>query len=82
VLDVWMSHGDRVDALPPGFTATAGTSTIPFAAMSDERRRHDLYERVSHAFAVFLPESSTRWPGSRASSTTSPASRRRSSGSR
>jgi len=39
VLDVWMSHGDRVDALPPGFTATASTSTIPFAAMSDERRR-------------------------------------------
>jgi GMP synthase (glutamine-hydrolysing) len=38
-LDVWMSHGDRVDALPPGFTAYASTSTIPFAAMSDERRR-------------------------------------------
>ena len=34
-----MSHGNRVDALPPGFTATASTSTIPFAAMSDERRR-------------------------------------------
>ena len=39
VLDVWMSHGDRVEALPPGFTATASTATIPFAAMSDERRR-------------------------------------------
>ena len=39
VLDVWMSHGDRVDALPPGFIATASTATIPFAAMSDERRR-------------------------------------------
>src|SRR5215813_11382033 len=38
-LDVWMSHGDRVDALPPGFTACASTSSIPFAAMSDERRR-------------------------------------------
>ncbi|HWW32406.1 MAG TPA: glutamine-hydrolyzing GMP synthase [Steroidobacteraceae bacterium] len=38
-LDVWMSHGDRVDALPPGFTACASTSTIPYAAMSDERRR-------------------------------------------
>ena len=33
VLDVWMSHGDRVDALPPGFVATA-TGTIPFAAMA------------------------------------------------
>jgi len=39
VLDVWMSHGDRVEALPPGFVATASTATIPFAAMSDERRR-------------------------------------------
>ena len=25
VLDVWMSHGDRVDALPAGFTAIAAT---------------------------------------------------------
>jgi GMP synthase (glutamine-hydrolysing) len=39
LLDVWMSHGDRVEALPPGFTATASTDAIPFAAMSDERRR-------------------------------------------
>src|ERR1700758_1799035 len=39
VLDVWMSHGDRVDALPAGFDATAATGSIPFAAMSDERRR-------------------------------------------
>ncbi len=38
-LDVWMSHGDRVDALPPGFVACATTGTIPYAAMSDERRR-------------------------------------------
>ena len=39
VLDVWMSHGDRVDQLPAGFVATAATGTIPYAAMSDERRR-------------------------------------------
>jgi GMP synthase (glutamine-hydrolysing) len=39
VLDVWMSHGDRVATLPPGFTADATTASIPFAAMSDERRR-------------------------------------------
>ncbi|MDE2261252.1 MAG: glutamine-hydrolyzing GMP synthase, partial [Gammaproteobacteria bacterium] len=39
VLDVWMSHGDRVGALPAGFTVTASTASIPFAAMSDERRR-------------------------------------------
>jgi GMP synthase (glutamine-hydrolysing) len=39
LLDVWMSHGDRVEALPPGFVASAATAAIPFAAMSDERRR-------------------------------------------
>ncbi|HXY76628.1 MAG TPA: glutamine-hydrolyzing GMP synthase, partial [Steroidobacteraceae bacterium] len=30
LLDVWMSHGDRVDKLPAGFVATATTDTIPF----------------------------------------------------
>jgi GMP synthase (glutamine-hydrolysing) len=39
LLDVWMSHGDRVEALPPGFTATARTHDAPLAAMADERRR-------------------------------------------
>jgi len=39
VLDVWMSHGDRVEALPPGFSAIASTPSAPFAAMSDEHRR-------------------------------------------
>jgi GMP synthase (glutamine-hydrolysing) len=38
ILDVWMSHGDRVDQLPPGFVATATTAAIPYAAMADERR--------------------------------------------
>jgi GMP synthase (glutamine-hydrolysing) len=39
VLDVWMSHGDRVEVPPPGFTAVASTPHAPLAAMSDERRR-------------------------------------------
>ncbi len=39
VLDVWMSHGDRVAKLPEGFVASAVTATIPFAAMTDEKRR-------------------------------------------
>ncbi|MGC8522073.1 MAG: glutamine-hydrolyzing GMP synthase [Steroidobacteraceae bacterium] len=38
VLDVWMSHGDRVGALPEGFTGFAATGSIPFAAMCDEQR--------------------------------------------
>jgi GMP synthase (glutamine-hydrolysing) len=39
VLDVWMSHGDRVAQLPPGFSGFAATGSIPYAAMCDERRR-------------------------------------------
>jgi GMP synthase (glutamine-hydrolysing) len=30
---VWMSHGDRLEALPPGFQALAASSNSPFAAM-------------------------------------------------
>ncbi|HEY8011163.1 MAG TPA: glutamine-hydrolyzing GMP synthase [Rudaea sp.] len=36
---VWMSHGDRVTAIPPGFVVTASTSDLPIAAMVDEARR-------------------------------------------
>src|ERR1700733_13975208 len=39
VLDVWMSHGDHVDAVPAGFAVTAATPAIPVAGMADERRR-------------------------------------------
>ncbi len=39
VLDVWMSHGDRVVALPPGFKAIASTPDLPIAGMADEARR-------------------------------------------
>jgi GMP synthase (glutamine-hydrolysing) len=38
-LDVWMSHGDRVTAVPPGFTVTATTHDLPIAAMADDKRR-------------------------------------------
>src|SRR5512136_2526161 len=38
-LDVWMSHGDRVEALPPGFEPIASTPAAPFAAVEDRRRR-------------------------------------------
>ncbi len=38
-LDVWMSHGDRVEALPPGFEPVASTASAPFAAVEDRRRR-------------------------------------------
>jgi GMP synthase (glutamine-hydrolysing) len=39
VLDVWMSHGDRVVAAPPGFSVIASSDNAPLAAMADESRR-------------------------------------------
>ena len=38
VLDVWMSHGDRVERAPPGFKVIASTANAPLAAISDEAR--------------------------------------------
>jgi GMP synthase (glutamine-hydrolysing) len=39
VLDVWMSHGDRVVAAPPGFKVIASSDNAPLAAMADESRK-------------------------------------------
>ena len=39
LLKVWMSHGDKVVAVPPGFAVMASTDTCPIAAMADEQRR-------------------------------------------
>lgn len=36
---VWMSHGDRIEALPPGFRSLAANASTPFAAMGDDTRR-------------------------------------------
>ncbi|KQW42432.1 MULTISPECIES: glutamine-hydrolyzing GMP synthase [unclassified Roseateles] len=38
MLKVWMSHGDKVTALPPGFTLMASTPSCPIAGMADEAR--------------------------------------------
>ena len=38
-LDVWMSHGDHVTEVPPGFEIVACNARVPVAAMADERRR-------------------------------------------
>jgi GMP synthase (glutamine-hydrolysing) len=39
LLDVWMSHGDKVTALPPGFKSIASNASTPLAGMADEKRR-------------------------------------------
>lgn len=36
---VWMSHSDRVDVLPEGFTSIATSPNSPYAAISDEKRK-------------------------------------------
>ncbi len=39
MLDVWMSHGDKVIDLPPGFKLMASNATCPIAGMADETRK-------------------------------------------
>jgi GMP synthase (glutamine-hydrolysing) len=39
LLDVWMSHGDKVTELPPGFRVIASNESCPVAGMADETRR-------------------------------------------
>lgn len=39
MLQVWMSHGDKVAELPPGFKLMASTESCPIAGMADEARR-------------------------------------------
>ena len=50
---VWMSHGDRVTALPPGFRAVAVTEGAPFAAIADDARR--FYGVQFHPEVVHTP---------------------------
>ncbi|MDX8000043.1 glutamine-hydrolyzing GMP synthase [Xenorhabdus sp. Reich] len=39
LLDVWMSHGDKVTAIPADFTTVASTDTCPFAIMANDEKR-------------------------------------------
>ncbi len=39
MLKVWMSHGDKVIDMPPGFKLMASTESCPIAGMADEERR-------------------------------------------
>ncbi len=72
-LDVWMSHGDRVTAIPEGFGVTARTDSVPIVAMADESRRWygvQFHPEVTHTksgeamlrrFAVDICECATLW---------------------
>ncbi|MCD5397956.1 glutamine-hydrolyzing GMP synthase, partial [candidate division NPL-UPA2 bacterium] len=50
---VWMSHGDRVDRLPPGFEKIAHTSNSSIAAIKDEKKR--LFGVQFHPEVVHTP---------------------------
>lgn len=50
---VWMSHGDHVDALPDGFNIVATSEGAPFAAIADEAR--NLYGVQFHPEVVHTP---------------------------
>jgi GMP synthase (glutamine-hydrolysing) len=40
LLDVWMSHGDKVTTMPPGFMVIASNAACPIAGIGDEKRRY------------------------------------------
>lgn len=51
LLDVWMSHGDRVEELPPGFNVIASTDSAPLAGMEDHGRDYyglQFHPEVTH----------------------------------
>ena len=51
---VWMSHGDRVTRLPPGFSVIATSENAPFAAISDEARK--FYAVQFHPEVMHTPD--------------------------
>ena len=55
-LDVWMSHGDRIAALPPGFQTLGVSANTPFCAVGDPRRR--IYGVQFHPEVAHTPRGS------------------------
>ena len=51
---VWMSHGDKIEAIPPGFHTVAVSDGAPFAATADEKRQ--LYGVQFHPEVVHTPD--------------------------
>ena len=51
---VWMSHGDRVVSLPPGFTVVGQSENAPFAEIADEARK--FYATQFHLEVAHTPD--------------------------
>ena len=72
-IDVWMSHGDKVTALPPGFKTICKTRNAPIAGMADETRHWyglQFHPEVTHTglglriltrFVVNICQAPTHW---------------------
>ncbi len=53
---VWMSHGDKIEEMPPGFSALARTENSPYAVIGDEK---GVYGLQFHPEVVHTPEGKT-----------------------
>ena len=54
---VWMSHGDKITAIPPGFVAVATSESSPYAVIADEKRR--FYGVQFHPEVAHTPRGAT-----------------------
>src|SRR3984957_12047144 len=54
---VWMSHGDKITAIPPGFEVVAKSESSPYAAIADEKRH--FYGVQFHPEVVHTPRGAT-----------------------
>ncbi len=52
--EVWMSHGDRVTSLPPGFGVQGASANAPYAVLADPERR--FYGLMFHPEVVHTPD--------------------------
>jgi len=51
---VWMSHGDRITKMPPGFVVAGVSANAPFAVIQDEKRNY--YGLMFHPEVVHTPD--------------------------
>src|ERR1700744_4377074 len=54
---VWMSHGDKITAIPPGFVSVATSESSPYAVIADEKRR--FYGVQFHPEVAHTPRGAT-----------------------